>query len=71
MSFEVDNFLVKIIDYIEKNNVASQLLHTFARLYLSISIYLSYCDNRDFQTLSLKYYTLFTKISLASHIDKY
>jgi len=60
------DFLDSIIDYIEENKIASQLLNTYSRLYLSIADFYSF----DFTDLSnekaLKYYTIFSKINWTS-----
>ncbi len=60
---EIKNFLEKLTYYIEKNKTASQLLHTYSRLYLSIAYFYSFCFWEECQNLSLEHFSIFSKMN--------
>jgi len=68
---EIEGFLFKVVEYIESNKVASQLLYTYARLYFSISYFYSLCDSEKHQKLSLDYFALFSRMAINFDYEKY
>lgn len=51
-----------IIEYIERNKTASQLLHIYANLYKTIAFYYSFSHDQSDQDLSMKYYTIYSQL---------
>lgn len=72
LNLEIKNFLKNLTNYIEKNKVASQLLHTYSRLYLSIAYFYAFCSWEEFQELSLEHFSIFSKMNWDSfEYEKY
>lgn len=59
---EIKKFLENLVFYIENNKIASQLLATYFRLYLSISFYYSELFTEEYQDKAMEYFVVFLKM---------
>lgn len=63
LNLKIKKFLTQLTTYIEKNKIASQLLHTYSRIYLTIAYYYAFCFGEEYQDLSLEHFSVFSKMN--------
>ncbi len=66
----MDEFIVKLVNYIEKNKLASHLISMYSKLYLSISLYYSYLHTPKTIEHSKKFYYIFVETNGLTIFEK-
>lgn len=59
----IKSFLSELIKYVEQNKIASQLLYTYSRLYLTIAYHYVYSNDNENQNLAMEYFSMFSKMN--------
>ena len=65
-----NSLIIDIIEYIEKNNIASHLMSIYSKIYLSLSLYFSYEKNKISLEKSKKYYFIYKRLDNYNFLEK-
>lgn len=67
---EIDSLITKVVQYIERNKLASHLIGVYSKLYLTISLYYSYINNDKEIENSKKFYYIFVETNGLAIFEK-